>query len=56
MSEDRDSADVISSYPFSADDDSKGEETFVCSDCNREFETERGLNIHRGQQHEQDEP
>ncbi|QKY17241.1 hypothetical protein [Halorubrum sp. CBA1229] len=60
MAEKRDSNDVVSSYPFSEDDgsngsdDSDGEDSFVCSDCDREFETKRGLNIHRGQQHDRD--
>jgi len=57
MAEKRDSNDVISGYPFSEDDSSESDDDpFVCSDCDREFATKRGLNIHRGQQHdEQDE-
>jgi hypothetical protein len=55
MAEKRDSNDVISGYPFSEDDSSESDDPFVCSDCDREFATKRGLNIHRGQQHEQDE-
>lgn len=54
MAEKRDSNDVISSYPFSEDDGSESEDSFVCSDCDREFATKRGLNIHRGQQHDRD--
>lgn len=55
MGEERDSSDVISSYPFSDDESSESDDLFVCSDCEREFATERGLNIHRGQQHEREE-
>ncbi len=51
MAEKRDSSDVVSGYPFS-EDESPDEDSFACSDCGREFDTKRGLNIHRGQQHE----
>lgn len=54
MAEKRDSNDVVSSYPFAEDDDSESEASFVCPDCDREFATKRGLNIHRGQQHDRD--
>ncbi|MGB9964127.1 hypothetical protein [Halobacterium sp. CBA1126] len=52
MAEKRDSDEVVSSYPFASDDADAGE-SFVCEDCEREFDSRRGLNIHRGQQHEQ---
>jgi hypothetical protein len=55
MGEGRDTDEVISSYPFSEDETASEEEPFVCGDCGREFSTERGLNIHRGQQHDQTE-
>jgi len=55
MAENRDSDDVISSYPFSESDSSESDEPFVCPDCDEEFSTKRGLNIHRGQQHDTDE-
>lgn len=55
MAEKRNSNDVISSYPFSEDEASESDDQFVCSDCDREFATKRGLNIHRGQQHDQEE-
>jgi hypothetical protein len=57
MAEKRNSNDVISSYPFSEDENSDSDEQdlFVCPDCDRQFATKRGLNIHRGQQHDQDE-
>ncbi len=55
MAEKRDSDDVISSYPFSGTDGEESDEPFVCPDCNEEFSTKRGLNIHRGQQHAGDE-
>lgn len=50
MSEERPD-DVISEFPFSGGDDGDPEE-FVCSDCGSTFETERGLNIHAGQVHD----
>jgi hypothetical protein len=56
MAEKGNSNEVISSYPFSEDEksDSDGQEVFVCPKCDREFATKRGLNIHRGQQHDQE--
>jgi hypothetical protein len=54
MVEERNSNDVVSSYPFSEDENSESDDLFVCSDCDREFATKRGLNIHRGQQHNQE--
>lgn len=54
MAEKRDSDEVISSYPF-AGDDADEDDSFACADCGREFDSKRGLNIHRGQQHDSGE-
>lgn len=51
MTERDDSDEVISSYPFAEEDTSNDDDPFVCPECNREFATKRGRNIHRGQQH-----
>lgn len=55
MAEKRNSNDVISNYPFSEDEDAETDDQYVCADCDKEFTTKRGLNIHRGQQHDQEE-
>jgi hypothetical protein len=46
------SDDVVSDFPFSAGETK--EEEFSCSECERVFDTKRGMNIHMGQVH--DEP
>lgn len=40
---------VISDFPFSSDEDQKGE--FTCPTCGESFDTSRGKNIHMGQVH-----
>ncbi len=55
MADKADADDIISSYPFSDDESPETEEEYVCEDCGREFSNKRGLNIHRGQQHEDEE-
>lgn len=50
--------DVSGSNVSSADpepvesDEGDDEETFVCEDCERDFDSERGLRTHRSQMHE----
>lgn len=51
MSEKDDPNKVISSYPFSEEETRNDENIFSCPDCQEEFDTKRGLNIHQGQQH-----
>lgn len=44
------SDDVISDFPFSSEDTE--EEEFACSECDKIFDTKRGMNIHMGQVHD----
>jgi len=53
MSERREADDVVAEFPF-GDGGEDGDEDHRCPDCDRTFSTERGLNIHRGQQHPED--
>lgn len=49
MADSKDAEDVVSEFPFQGSDEPR--ETYRCDICDREFDTERGLNIHRGQAH-----
>lgn len=46
---------VIDNDPEIPGNDAAGSEVFPCSDCGREFESERGLNSHRRQKHKDED-
>lgn len=45
------SDDAISDFPFSTDEGEKDE--YSCSECEEVFDTKRGMNIHKGQVHDE---
>lgn len=53
MTERRDPDEVVSGYPFADEEPSAEDGPFVCPECEMEFSTERGLNVHRGQKHDE---
>jgi hypothetical protein len=53
MTERRDPDEVVSGYPFVDEESSAEDGPFVCPECEMEFSTERGLNVHRGQKHDE---